>query len=267
MSQREKYGERWEREELILAMYLYCQIPFQQTKSKNPDVVELAHILGRTPASVARKLGNFGAFDPAMAKRGIKGLTHGSKSDEKVWREVSRNWAGLIDEANSILSGYSGAQRISESPQDDSLDAVPALPKTPSGPSEGFRSVPVRLHQAFFRRTVLASFRCKCCMCGVDLPELLIASHIVPWSAEETTRTDPRNGLSLCSILDRALDSGLISLDDDFSVLASSRILRSSSEGVRDLVTRYCGKSISLPDRFVPCLDYIVWHRANVFHA
>lgn len=59
-----KYNTIWSREELVLALYLYCQIPFAKTKANNLEVIRLAKVLERTPSSVARKLGNFGAFDP-----------------------------------------------------------------------------------------------------------------------------------------------------------------------------------------------------------
>ena len=62
----EKYGAPWEREELILAFELYCRIPFSKTKRNNPAVIELAKLIGRTASSVARKLGNFGSFDPML---------------------------------------------------------------------------------------------------------------------------------------------------------------------------------------------------------
>jgi putative restriction endonuclease len=65
-----KYGTLWTRDEQILALYLYCQIPFKKTKANNPEVIKLANLLGRTPSSVARKLGNFGAFDPRLAAQG-----------------------------------------------------------------------------------------------------------------------------------------------------------------------------------------------------
>ena len=62
------------RDELILAFYLYCRIPFQKTKASTPEVQELAALLQRSPASIARKLGNFGAFDPELKRRRISGL-------------------------------------------------------------------------------------------------------------------------------------------------------------------------------------------------
>ena len=85
--EQSRYGVLWSRDESILAFELYCRTPFQKTKANNPAVRELASVLGRTPASVARKLGNFGAFDPALQRVDIKGLTHTSRLDKEIWDE------------------------------------------------------------------------------------------------------------------------------------------------------------------------------------
>jgi putative restriction endonuclease len=78
--QAQRYGELWNREELILAFDLCCRIPFQKTKADNPEVVQLAKLLGRSAASVARKLGNFGSFDPELQRRQVKGLVHSGQA-------------------------------------------------------------------------------------------------------------------------------------------------------------------------------------------
>ena len=41
-------GEKWSREEHILAFNLYCKIPFGSIHMHNPRVIELAWLLGRT---------------------------------------------------------------------------------------------------------------------------------------------------------------------------------------------------------------------------
>lgn len=92
----EKYSTLWNRDELILAFGLYCRIPFKKTKANNPAVIELARLLGRSPASVARKLGNFGSFDLALQRQEIKGLVHASKEDRKVRDEFHNDWNSLV---------------------------------------------------------------------------------------------------------------------------------------------------------------------------
>ena len=53
---------------------------------------------------------------------------------------------------------------------------------------------------------------------------LLNASHIIPWSVDKMRRADPRNGLSLCVLHDRAFDRGLIAVDEDFRIILSEKV-------------------------------------------
>lgn len=83
----------WTCNELVVVFNLYCKIPFAKTKATNPAVIEIARIIGRTPAAVAMKLGNFGSFDPALRAKGISGLSRASKTDREIWSEF--NPAGI----------------------------------------------------------------------------------------------------------------------------------------------------------------------------
>ncbi len=254
-----KYGDLWSRDELILALYLYCQIPFAQTRANNPEVIRLAHLIGRTPSSVARKLGNFGAFDPVLAAQGITGLVHYSKADRAVWEEFSQHWDALVTESQRLLDS---AQSI-EVP---SPDEEPIIAR-PSGSSERSALVAVRLHQAFFRKAVLSSYDYTCCVCAIDLPQLLIASHIVPWSVLESARTDPQNGLCLCALHDRALDRGLLSVSATQEIMITRSVLASEVKFVRITLASFEGKMIKSPRRFAPSKDYLDWHGSNVFRT
>jgi putative restriction endonuclease len=155
--QESRYGELWNRQESLLAFDLYCRIPFQKTKANNPAVKELANLLGRTPASVARKLGNFGAFDPALEKLDIRGLTHTSKLDREIWDEFHADWNNLVWEANLLRNKF--GQRAS----------VHHALKLPTGLSETTRLTKQRVHQAFFRDAVLSSYEATCCITGLAM--------------------------------------------------------------------------------------------------
>lgn len=62
----ENHGSgRWTKEQLKLAFHLYCQLPFGRLHSRNPEIIELANLIGRTPGAVAMKLVNFASLDPA----------------------------------------------------------------------------------------------------------------------------------------------------------------------------------------------------------
>jgi putative restriction endonuclease len=67
----------WTRNELILAFNLYCQIPFGRIHIRNPEIIALAARLQRSPSAVSWKLANLARLDPTLAKRNIKGATHG----------------------------------------------------------------------------------------------------------------------------------------------------------------------------------------------
>jgi putative restriction endonuclease len=255
-----KYGSLWSREEQILAFYLYCQIPFQKTKANNPEVIKLATLLGRTPASVARKLGNFGAFDPRLAAQGITGLAHGSKSDEAIWNEYSKKWERLVSDSESLLDKFRARPAAGE--KEEVIAA-----KIPVGDTDKKRLVIQRVYQDFFRRSVLSSHNNVCCVSAVEIPQLLVASHIIPWSESKEHRLNPENGLALCVLFDKAFDLGLMTIDEEFRVVYSARIRKSSNDFVKSALLIHEGQKIKLPNRFCPRQEFFEWHRENRFTA
>ena len=262
---RDKYGDRWSRDESILALYLYCQIPFARTKANNPEVIRLANLIGRTPASVARKLGNFGSFDPLLAKQGISGLTHSGRAARQVWDEYHSRWNDLVDASTQLLESLSAPVPDSGDPLAKwACEDEPVIAR-PVGPSERRATVSVRLFQSFFRRAVLASYEATCCVCGLDVRPLLVASHIKSWALDECTRTDPENGLCLCSIHDRAFDRGLVAVSEDLQVLVHPTIMASKQPFVRGALVNFHSRPLRLPTRFPPRQEYLSWHRQNVF--
>lgn len=249
-----RYGTLWSREESILAFDLYCRIPFQKTKAGTPAVKELAGLLGRTSASVARKLGNFGAFDPELQRMNISGLTHTSKLDREVWDEFHADWNGLVLEAERIRSRLTARKP----PSDRGL-------VRPGGASETVRPTKQRIHQSFFREAIVSSYEGTCCVTGIEMPECLIASHIIPWSENEERRTDPTNGLCLSATFDRLFDAGLMTVSEDLAIHFSSRVTESKVAAHQNLLCRYEGKPIRRPHRFLPCADCLRWHHRNRF--
>ena len=76
-------GLDWTREEVVFALGLYFQIPWGKINQRNPAVIQAAQLLGRTPGSLGRKMGNLGRFDPTLAARGVGGLKNGA-----IWYNV-----------------------------------------------------------------------------------------------------------------------------------------------------------------------------------
>ena len=255
-----RHGVLWDREETILALYLYCQIPFAKTRSNNPEVIRLATMLGRTPGSVARKLGNLGACDPALRERGVVGLPHMSGLDAKLWDEFSGHWDSLILETQRILLTRGVAEA------EDRVDGATLLGR-PSATAKRGTPTFVRVGQDWFRRAVLASYKTTCCVCRIDVPSLLVAAHIIPWAEDEATRLDPANGLCLCALHHMALDGGLMTVSPGYRIHVGEVLRASTSTFAAHAFGEFDRQSITLPDRFWPRPEYLRWHQDNVFEA
>ena len=192
--------KNWSSDELIVAFNLYCKIPFGKIHIRNPDIKSLAKILGRTPSAVSWKLANFARLDPALQKRSISGASHGGKGEIEVWEEFNSDWERLSFESEKLLAKITG-KKI-ENAAGINKDELPKQGK------EREAIVRVRINQNFFRTAVLAAYDSKCCITDLAIPELLNASHIKPWAKDTLNRVNPRNGLCLNVLHDRAFDRG-----------------------------------------------------------
>ena len=253
-------SNKWTREELILAFNLYCKIPFGTIHTHNPQIIALAKILDRTPSAVSWKLANLASLDPTLKKRNIAGASHGSKMDEVVWNEFNGDWDRLAFESEKLL-----AQKIGKPVEDisdvDLLD-FPVMGK------EREAVVKIRVNQNFFRKAVLAAYNFQCCITGLGIPELLNASHIIPWSKDKANQVNPRNGLCLNAIHDRAFDRGLLTITPDFKIKISKSINRNDIDSaLQDFLFRYDGAEIKTPTRFLPDSKFLKYHNKSVFRA
>jgi putative restriction endonuclease len=253
-------SNKWTREELIIAFNLYCKIPFGKIDQKNPEIISLAKILGRTPGAVSWKLANIASLDPSLRKRNIEGASHGSKMDAEVWNEFNGNWNKLAFESEKLLALKMGRQ-VEEVLESEILDlSRVGIDKE--------ALVKIRVNQSFFRKSVLAAYNFQCCITGLEIPELLNASHIIPWSKDETNRVNPRNGLCLNAIHDRAFDRGLLTVTTDLRVKVSKFVKRENvSSAVQDFLLRYEGLQINKPTRFMPDLNFLNYHNNKVFKS
>ncbi len=96
------------------------------------------------------------------------------------------------------------------------------------------------------------------------VPELLNASHIIPWSKDIARRADPCNGIAL---YDRAFDRGLITFDESFSLMLSDRLKsREKNQEFPTLLQQAFlameGERLHLPRRFKP--DPAVFRIINI---
>jgi hypothetical protein len=268
-------GKPWTHDELMLAMNLYCKLPFGQLRHGNPLIIEVAQKLGRTPSSLSMKLCNLASLDPYHQSRGIKGLSGASRADREIWEEFTSDWEQLgvaSEEKLQLLLGQPEEVKLASSFIKIRIARQPTikLPSAePSGPTETAVTTKARLGQRFFRQSVLASYNSRCCITGNPIPELLVASHILPWSKYPEHRLNPQNGLCLAHTQDAAFDKGLITFDENYR-LVFSRYLQEfmPNEALVRNFLAYEGKQIEMPDKFLPGADFMLKHREEVFlHA
>lgn len=94
---------KWTREHFLIALNLYCKLPFGRFDRINRVVIEVASKMGRTPSSLAMKLSNFASLDPVQRARGIKGLSGATKQDQIMWNEFHGQLDSLGSESEQLL--------------------------------------------------------------------------------------------------------------------------------------------------------------------
>lgn len=119
--------------------------------------------------------------------------------------------------------------------------------------------IAARLGQGDFRKELLKLHSDGCPVTGITNTELLVASHIKPWSASTNSeRLDPHNGILLSALVDRLFDRGLITFEDDGAMLVS----QSLSPADRVLCNLNAAKPIALSEKN---RHYLAYHREVKF--
>jgi putative restriction endonuclease len=251
--------KNWTKEELILAFNLYLKLPFGKMHRSNPDVIHLAKIMNRTPSSIAMRLTNFAGIDPYHKERGVHGLSGGAKQCQPIWDEYNENREELIFESEKILAEKENL--TIETKFSDILTNISDI----KGETK-LREVKTRVNQDIFRQIVMTNYDGKCAVTGIDIPELLVASHIVPWAENEKERINPENGICLSMMYDKAFDTGFIGINTNYEIIVSSELENKINQAYFD---RYFGflarRKITIPYRFPPKKEFLEYHIDNIF--
>lgn len=116
--------------------------------------------------------------------------------------------------------------------------------------------------QRAFAKAVKTNYGFTCAITGISTRQFLVASHIVPWAEDESIRLDPRNGICLSTLVDRAFDSGFLTIDDTSTVhLDLGRL--SSDPNLMAALAPYDGKKLSAPATEAPNPEYLRRRLAN----
>ncbi|MDO9359298.1 MAG: HNH endonuclease [Polaromonas sp.] len=247
---------KWTREHTLAAFHLYTLLPFGRLHQRAPEIQQLAQWEGRTPSSVAMKLVNFASLDPQIVSSGRTGLSGASTQDRELWTALQQDWDAVATEAADAYAALAlrhGVQADEELLQD--MEEEFGEGRTRSAVVE------VRVNQARFRKSVLASYNATCCISGIQNEKLVVASHIVPWSQDTKNRLNPQNGLCLSALHDRAYDQGLITVLPDFRVRVSQALGTPRADDFLSYsLLRYNDQVITLPEKFRPDPNFLASH-------
>ncbi len=232
---------KWSDSETLFLFKVFLTEPSKNLNSGSPLVMELSEKLSRTPGSIHRKLEDIRSNDPGYIARGRK-PTNCAVLVKEIWANLAEDHSATLSKMNNAYLQYCedsvevGAMLIDEI--NPGID-IPYMSSYRSG-------------QPMFRLLVASNFDRRCCITGISMPELLVASHIKPW-AESTPmeKTDPRNGLYLNRLHDGLFDRFLMTLDEDMRIVYSDRVRDCMDE---DVFESFFGKSeharIRRPSRY-----------------
>lgn len=93
-------------------------------------------------------------------------------------------------------------------------DLADEIVRRPGSAEDVYAKVRVRgTAQSVFRKALLRVYNYRCAFCGFSFEDALEAAHLIPWAdADRRQRMSPSNGILLCAIHHRMLDTGLMTI-------------------------------------------------------
>lgn len=240
---------RWSREDIIVAFALYCITPLNKINTSNKVIQQVAKIIPHSVSSVVMRMNNFRYLDPQSAS----GLGNVAKADKEIYAEFRHDWGALSIEAEAI-TGLA------------LFDSTAMQGAKPLSSITNHRQV--SRERAFFKKAVLSAYDGRCFISGCELPQMLVASHIKPYSKCRSSeeRVNPENGICLNTFYDKAFDTGLITITPEMKIYVSPIVLEGPQD---DCTARWLGaldgKILSRPLRFPPRKELLEYHNDEIF--
>lgn len=249
---------RWTREELILTLSVYFQLPFGRLNRTTPEVKELARLIGRSDNSAALRLVNFAACDPYITESGRTGMPAGMSVCKPIWDEFAGDKEKLFLEAQRIKA------YLLNKPIEETLH----LTQREMEGKERETIIKQRVNQTAFRSMILYNYEERCAITGINIPDWLVASHIIPWvDSTPKQKLNPEKGICLSALYDKAFDRGLITISpDDYTICLSSALREYETQDYYDKhFGTIVGQRLIMPIEHRPDRDYLAYHRDRIF--
>lgn len=124
----------------------------------------------------------------------------------------------------------------------------------------------LRSGQDAIRKHTLKNYSNQCAMCDIDDPEILIASHIVPWSEEKATRGWLENVICLCVLHDALFEQGKITVNSDYTIEFSDQFRRRcyDKSNIYSVITQNTKTRLRMPQNTVPSKKLLMRHKSRL---
>jgi putative restriction endonuclease len=191
------------------------------------------------------------------------------------WKDRGSNWSHFFNQygMNKIkkedfinLIKLSLDENNEDINLEDNEERINAAQRMEEGNYKGENKIAeteVRVGQNRFSKKVKTNYNYRCAICGIKIKGFLIGSHIIPWADNKDTRLDPRNGICLCALHDKAFDKGYLTIDNNYRVKLSKKVKK--DEKLYDFLKDSEGKKIGTPIRKKPLEEYLEYHQNNIF--
>jgi len=251
----------WTQEDIIIAYALYCVTPLNKIRTNNPIIQKAAEKIGHSVSSLTMRMLNFMSVDPDSDKTGC---AHVAKADKEIFENFKHDWFTLSCKAEEYLGFELFYNNDSTTPLSEKLPINGSKPI--SSLDERNRT---NKERNIFRTEIIAAYDGKCCITGVNIPELLIASHIKDFSkSPDFQRIAPTNGLLMNTFHDSLFDKGFITVLPDYTIKLSGTLKKRSdinNEFNKRWIFGIENTKINLPPRFQPDKQCLEWHNKYKF--
>lgn len=191
----------------------------------------------------------------------LKNTSSFEKLYGKLLRENSSTYVKYDDEGFEMLKNIAGDWEKFISLDDEELINTISLISSNKDYAEYEKSALIkqRIGHSTYAKKVKASAGNRC-LVNPNISRNLIASHIKPWACSESCeKVDVANGLCLSPSYDGLFEDGIISFNDDGSI-----IIHSLSESEMEAYRLTGKEKISINKTQA---KYLCWHRENKFKS
>ena len=117
-----------------------------------------------------------------------------------MWNEMQHDWENFSIKSNQAIRSVDEKNQPelnlnTQQLTDEKIDYT--------GNNKTIQSQ-ARIGQNFFRKAVLSAYNYRCCITGLSIPSLLVASHIIPWREMNQDKMESSFLLSITSIVQKA---------------------------------------------------------------